>query len=156
MPMLAPEPVAVDMRFVTPDIKRGDYYIMRAPITGGVKWVYPRMMGEKEYAVWWQGGRDKPTPDQLEKKAAAALRKFQKKLEAEKRKKAMAEQCSCLSQQQKMLFEKVSSLVAPSVSVSCMSHQGMVEPCVSEHQEATKKLFWGALAFLGVTYLFFK
>ena len=45
MPRLAPQPVDVQMQFVLPDVKKGDYYNVRNPITGRQMYVYPFMMG---------------------------------------------------------------------------------------------------------------
>jgi len=52
MPRLAPRPVAIDMRFVIPDIKRGDYYLLHSEDTGLRRFIYPRKMGEQKFAVW--------------------------------------------------------------------------------------------------------
>jgi hypothetical protein len=35
------------MRFVTPQIKKGDFYLTKSPISGRNFYVYPRMMGER-------------------------------------------------------------------------------------------------------------
>jgi hypothetical protein len=45
MPRLAPRPVDVQMQFVLPDVKKGDYYNVCNPITGRQMYVYPFMMG---------------------------------------------------------------------------------------------------------------
>jgi hypothetical protein len=49
MPNLAPCPEPIDLRFVLPDIKRGDYYLFNSPVTGRRLFVYPRMMGERYF-----------------------------------------------------------------------------------------------------------
>ncbi len=43
---LAQCPVPVDMYFVKPHVKRGDYYLVMNPVTGRRMWVYPKQMGE--------------------------------------------------------------------------------------------------------------
>jgi hypothetical protein len=49
MPRLSPQPVDVQMQFVLPDVKKGDYYNFRNPLTGRTMYVYPFMMGERYF-----------------------------------------------------------------------------------------------------------
>jgi len=58
MALLAEKPVTVPMYFVRPHVKPGDYYLMLNPITGRRMWVYPRHMGERQYAVTSSLGDD--------------------------------------------------------------------------------------------------
>lgn len=51
MTHLLPGPAPVQMYFVKPHVKRGDYYLMTNPVTGRRMWVYPRMMGTKRFPV---------------------------------------------------------------------------------------------------------
>lgn len=48
---LLPGPANVQMYFVEPHVKRGDYYLMINPITGRRMWAYPRMMGTRRFPV---------------------------------------------------------------------------------------------------------
>jgi hypothetical protein len=45
---LAQCPLPIDMYFVEPHVKRGDYYLVMNPTTGRRMWVYPRTMGEQQ------------------------------------------------------------------------------------------------------------
>lgn len=47
MARLLDNPAVVDMRFVIPRIKKGDFYLLKSPISGRNLYVYPRMMGER-------------------------------------------------------------------------------------------------------------
>ena len=51
MPNLSRYPTPIQQEFVTPHVKRGDYYLTINPFTGRRNWVYPRKMGEARYAV---------------------------------------------------------------------------------------------------------
>lgn len=51
MPNLSRYPTPIQQEFVTPHVKRGDYYLTINPLTGRRNWVYPRKMGEARYAV---------------------------------------------------------------------------------------------------------
>lgn len=51
MAALLPGPANVQMYFVEPHVKRGDYYLAINPITGRRMWVYPRMMGTRRFPV---------------------------------------------------------------------------------------------------------
>jgi len=51
MPNLSRYPTPIQQYFVTPHVKRGDYYLTINPFTGRRNWVYPRKMGEARYAV---------------------------------------------------------------------------------------------------------
>lgn len=51
MPNLSRYPTPIQQEFVTPHVKRGDYYLTINPHTGRRNWVYPRKMGEARYAV---------------------------------------------------------------------------------------------------------
>ena len=51
MPRLLSKPAVVDMRFVRPHIKKGDFYLVKSPISGRNLYVYPRMMGERCTAI---------------------------------------------------------------------------------------------------------
>jgi hypothetical protein len=48
---LLPGPAKVQMYFVEPHVKRGDYHLFINPITGRRMWAYPRMMGERRFPV---------------------------------------------------------------------------------------------------------
>jgi len=48
---LLPGPAKVQMYFVKPHVKRGDYHLFINPITGRRMWAYPRMMGERRFPV---------------------------------------------------------------------------------------------------------
>jgi hypothetical protein len=58
MPNLSRYPTPIQMEFVTPHVKRGDYYLVMNPHTGRRTWVYPRKMGEDRYAVVSSLGTD--------------------------------------------------------------------------------------------------
>lgn len=58
MQLLAERPVTVPMYFVRPHVKPGDYYLMINPINGRRMWVYPRHIGERNYAVTSALGTD--------------------------------------------------------------------------------------------------
>lgn len=58
MPLLAKYPVTVPMYFVRPHVKPGDYYLMINPVNGRRMWVYPRHIGERNYAVTSALGTD--------------------------------------------------------------------------------------------------
>ena len=58
MSMLAKYPVTVPMYFVRPHVKPGDYYLMINPVNGRRMWVYPRHIGERNYAVTSALGTD--------------------------------------------------------------------------------------------------
>jgi hypothetical protein len=47
MPRLLQNPAVIDMRFVRPQIKKGDFYLFKSPVSGRNLYVYPRMMGER-------------------------------------------------------------------------------------------------------------
>lgn len=49
MPRLSPHPVTMQMQFVLPDVKKGDYYNVRNPLTGRTMYVYPFMMQERYF-----------------------------------------------------------------------------------------------------------
>lgn len=51
MAMLSQRPVVVDMRFVRPRVAKGDFYLVKSPVSGRNYYVYPRMMGEKRFPV---------------------------------------------------------------------------------------------------------
>jgi hypothetical protein len=71
MPRLLSRPSVVDMRFVTPNIKKGDFYLFKSPVSGRNLYVYPRMMGERctpldrqcwqRYATTEQLGQETPS-----------------------------------------------------------------------------------------------
>ena len=61
MSMLAKYPVPVPMYFVRPHVKPGDYYLMINRVNGRRMWVYPRHMGERNYAVTSALGTDGET-----------------------------------------------------------------------------------------------
>lgn len=155
---LAPAPVAVDMRFVTPDIKRGDYYVFRAPITGGVKYVYPRMMGEKIFPVWWEKKHEKPSGGALEKKAAKQWGMLQAKIAAEKKKELETAYGRCVSGQYKQLYgalkdmSKNCRLCRTSVGIQ----QIICSHPIEDNAAKNRRILWSAVAFLGVSYLFLK
>lgn len=69
---LLPGPANVQMYFVEPHVKRGDYYLMINPITGRRMWVYPRMMGERHFPVVSALGSDEAAAAIAEEAAAAA------------------------------------------------------------------------------------
>lgn len=48
---LLPGPAKVQMYFVEPHVKRGDYHLFINPVTGRRMWAYPRMMGERRFPV---------------------------------------------------------------------------------------------------------
>jgi len=58
MPLLAKKPVTVPMYFIRGHVKPGDYYLMINPINGRRMWVYPRHIGERNYAVTSALGTD--------------------------------------------------------------------------------------------------
>ena len=58
MPLLAERPVTVPMYFVRPHVKPGDYYLMINRVNGRRMWVYPRHIGERNYAVTSALGTD--------------------------------------------------------------------------------------------------
>jgi formylmethanofuran:tetrahydromethanopterin formyltransferase len=62
MALLADRTSVIDMRFVRPRVARGDFYLMKSPISGRNMYVYPRMMGEKRFAVDERMG-DLPTSE---------------------------------------------------------------------------------------------
>jgi hypothetical protein len=47
MARLSERPVVVDMRFVKPHVKKGDFYLIKSPVSGRNYYVYPRMMSKK-------------------------------------------------------------------------------------------------------------
>lgn len=51
MPNLSRYPTPIQMEFITPHVKRGDYYLFMNPHSGRRMWAYPRKMGEDRYAV---------------------------------------------------------------------------------------------------------
>ena len=51
MPLLSQKPAVVDMRFVKPRVAKGDFYLIKSPVSGRNYYVYPRMMGEKTFPV---------------------------------------------------------------------------------------------------------
>jgi hypothetical protein len=57
MPRLSPQPADVQMQFVLPDVKKGDYYNFRNPLTGRTMYVYPFMMGERYFPAVWLASR---------------------------------------------------------------------------------------------------
>jgi hypothetical protein len=61
MPNLSRYATPIQQEFVTPHVKRGDYYLTINPHTGRRNWVYPRKMGEARYAVVSALGTD-PVP----------------------------------------------------------------------------------------------
>lgn len=58
MPNLSRYPTPIQMYFVTPHVKTGDYYLDINRHTGRRTWVYPRKMGEDRYAVVSSLGTD--------------------------------------------------------------------------------------------------
>jgi hypothetical protein len=64
MPNLSRYPTPIQQEFVTPHVKRGDYYLTINPFTGRRNWVYPRKMGEARYAVVSALGTDPVSPSQ--------------------------------------------------------------------------------------------
>jgi len=167
MASLAPWPVAIDMRFVTPDIKHGDYYIMRAPITGGVKYVYPRMMGEKKYAVWWPDKWEGMPPSRQMAIAMSAIKKEQGKLKRLDREPKEKSLFSLISDQHKHLNSALKELKsaledkkAPSASrristdVQRDSDSSILALRNPEKESDATKLIVGAAVVLGVAYFF--
>ena len=69
---LLPGPANVQMYFVEPHVKRGDYYLMINPITGRRMWVYPRMMGERRYPVISALGTDEVSQEIADEMASVA------------------------------------------------------------------------------------
>jgi len=63
MVRLLPGPERVQMYFVRPHVKRGDYHLFINPITGRRMWAYPRMMAEKRFATVSALGTDDATAD---------------------------------------------------------------------------------------------
>jgi hypothetical protein len=61
MPNLSRYPTPIQMEFVRPHVKQGDYYLFMNPHTGRRTWVYPRKMGEDRYAVVSSLGTDSVT-----------------------------------------------------------------------------------------------
>lgn len=61
MPNLSRYPTPIQMEFVRPHVKRGDYYLFMNPHTGRRTWAYPRKMGEDRYAVVSSLGDDATT-----------------------------------------------------------------------------------------------
>ena len=64
MPNLSRYSTPIQQEFVTPHVKRGDYYLTINPFTGRRNWVYPRKMGEARYAVVSALGTDPVTTGQ--------------------------------------------------------------------------------------------
>jgi hypothetical protein len=48
MALLSQRPVVVDMRFINPHVKKGDFYLIKSPVSGRNYYVYPRMVGRKK------------------------------------------------------------------------------------------------------------
>jgi hypothetical protein len=61
MPNLSRYSTPIQMEFVRPHVKRGDYYLFMNPHSGRREWVYPRKMGEDRYAVVSSLGTDSVT-----------------------------------------------------------------------------------------------
>lgn len=74
---LLPGPANIDMYFVDPHVKRGDYYLMINPVTGRRMWVYPRMMRERQFPVISALGSD-----EVAQEAAAAAEQAHQEAEA--------------------------------------------------------------------------
>jgi hypothetical protein len=74
MPRLSPQPVDVQMQFVLPDVKKGDYYNFRNPLTGRTMYVYPFMMGERYFPAVDRLG-DNGDPDGLHRARRSGLRR---------------------------------------------------------------------------------
>ena len=65
MVRLLPGPAPIQMYFVKPHVKRGDYYLMINRITGRRMWVYPRMMGERRFPTVSALGTDDTVADMV-------------------------------------------------------------------------------------------
>jgi hypothetical protein len=66
MPNLSRYPTPIQMEFVRPHVKRGDYYLFMNPHTGRRTWVHPRKMGEDRYAVVSALGTDSVTAPSID------------------------------------------------------------------------------------------
>lgn len=58
MPNLSRYPTPIQMEFIRPHVKQGDYYLFMNPHSGRREWVHPRKMGEDRYAVVSSMGLD--------------------------------------------------------------------------------------------------
>lgn len=65
MPNLSRYATPIQMEFVRPHVKQGDYYLFMNPHSGRRSWVYPRKMGEDRYAVVSSLGTDGVTTGAL-------------------------------------------------------------------------------------------
>lgn len=139
MALLSKRPAVVDMRFVTPHVKKGDFYLMKSPITGRNLYVYPRMMGEKRFAVSERMG---DWPGSNYESFWGDSREFRTNIVDEA--VATAEQIQQATERVQRSNQNVPAVLAPGGSVSPQESRGL--------------FFFGLLALgaLGVGYVLLK